>query len=61
MINCFIKQTALCIATSLLLSLEAQGQSTVHVYSSSWVDFPLVKKIGLYQTPLVKQDMACVK
>lgn len=56
MINFSIKHALLCIASSLLLSLEAQGQSSVHVYGASWVDFPLVKKIGLYQTPLVSKS-----
>lgn len=28
---------------------------TVHVYGSQWEEFPLVKKIGLYQTPLVSR------
>ena len=42
---------ALLMATSPLRS-----QVTVHVYSAQWEEYPLVKKIGLYQTPLVSRE-----
>lgn len=41
---------ALLMATSPLRS-----QVNVHVYTAQWEEYPLVKKIGLYQTPLVSR------
>ena len=32
------------------------SQVTVRVYGAQWEDHPLVKKIGLYQTPLVSKE-----
>ena len=35
--------------------LPLRSQVTVHVYGNQWEEYPLVKKIGLYQTPLVSK------
>lgn len=36
--------------------LPLRSQVTVRVYGAQWEEFPLVKKIGLYQTPLVSRE-----
>lgn len=43
-------------AFALQMSLSPlHSQVIVQVYGAQWEDFPLVKKIGLYQTPLVSK------
>lgn len=37
-------------------ALPMQAQITVQVNCTQWVEHPLVKKIGLYQTPLLEQS-----
>lgn len=39
-----------------LLAQPAFSQATVNVNCSQWEEYPLVKKIGLYQTPLVSRE-----
>ncbi len=39
----------------LFMTQSLVGQVAVRVQSSQWEEFPLVKKIGLYQTPLVSR------
>ena len=47
----------LCVASLLLMMAQSVcSQVKVHVYGSQWEEFPLVKKIGLYQTPLVSRE-----
>lgn len=43
-------------AFTLLMAMSVHSQVTVHVYGAKWEEFPLVKKIGLYQTPLVSRE-----
>lgn len=45
----------LLVATLLATMLPARAQITVSVNCTKWVDHPLVKKIGVYQTPLVSR------
>lgn len=46
----------LSFAFLLLMSTSiVRSQVVVHVYGAQWEDYPLVKKIGLYQTPLVSK------
>ena len=40
----------ICAIMLLMVTLTMSSQVTVHVYGSQWEEFPLVKKIGLYQT-----------
>ncbi|MBQ1665544.1 MAG: hypothetical protein II061_05710 [Bacteroidaceae bacterium] len=43
-------------AFALLIAMPSlHSQVTVHVYGAQWEEYPLVKKIGLYQTPLVSK------
>ena len=40
----------------LLLPLTVSAQITVKVNATKWVEYPLVKKFGVYQTPLVSRE-----
>ena len=51
-----MKRTLLCASWWLLGMLPASAQVTVRVDCAQWEEFPLVKKIGLYQTPLVSRE-----
>lgn len=43
-------------AFALLIAMPSlHSQVTVHVDGAQWEEYPLVKKIGLYQTPLVSK------
>ena len=50
-----MKQMILCVLGLLLTTQTMTGQVTVQVNCTQWVDFPLVKKIGVYQTPLMNK------
>ena len=39
-----------------MMAPSISSQVAVHVYYSQWEEYPLVKKIGLYQTPLVSKS-----
>lgn len=41
---------------TFLAASYASAQLNIQVNCSQWVDYPLVKKIGLYQTPLVSRE-----
>ena len=41
---------------TFIVAIAANSQITVNVYCDQWAEYPLVKKIGLYQTPLVSKE-----
>ncbi len=49
------RRVLLCALVLQMSLLPLRSQVSVHVYGSQWEDYPLVKKIGLYQTPLVSR------
>ena len=51
-----MKQFSQCIFALLCLTLPVQAQINVQVNCTQWVEYPLVKKIGVYQTPLVSTE-----
>ena len=51
-----MKHIFLSVLGLFLLTKPAHAQISVEVNCTQWIDFPLVKKIGVYQTPLVSKD-----
>ena len=51
-----MKKVLLSACLLLLVPPAISAQVAVRVDCSRWEEFPLVKKIGLYQTPLVSKD-----
>ncbi|MBQ3780914.1 MAG: hypothetical protein II801_03915 [Bacteroidaceae bacterium] len=51
-----MKQFSQILFGLLMLTQSAQAQVAVQVNCSQWEEYPLVKKIGVYQTPLVNKN-----